>query len=191
MRVFLDVGAHNGQTLEAVKPAEFEFDQIVCFEPAPQCWSALQALADDRVRIEYFGLWNRTENKPLYQPGTMGAGMWKKDGGKSDRTEVCSFVQASLWTKLYIRRGDTVFLKLNCEGAECDIVDDLLDSGEFEKISHLMIDFDVRKIESMKHRQAEVMERLKPYPFPRVASKESRLGATHAERIQHWLRLCH
>jgi hypothetical protein len=90
-----------------------------------------------------------------------------------------------------VQAFDTVFLKLNCEGAECDILDDLLDSGEFAKLSFVMVDFDVRKIAAMRHRQAEVAERLAVYGFPRVAtSKQVMKGDTHAARIQHWLRLC-
>lgn len=189
MKTFLDVGAHMGQTLAAVMSSDF--DRIVCFEPAPACWPVLRGLADSRVSVERFGLWNRTCDAPLFQPGTMGAGLWKKDRATVDETQVCKFVRASDWMACTVGAFEQVFLKLNCEGAECDILDDLLDSGQFANVSFVMIDFDVRKIASMKHRQAEVMERLAAYTFPRVAGKESRVGATHAERIQHWLRLCH
>ena len=36
----------------------------------------------------------------------------------------CSSVHQS------IKEGDVVFVKLNCEGAECDIIDDLINSNE-------------------------------------------------------------
>lgn len=191
MRTFLDVGAHTGETLAVAKAREYAFDSIVCFEPAPACWPALQTLADKRVRIERFGLWNKTIKAPLFQPGTKGAGIWRKDNGKTDETQACRFVRASDWMRDNVRAGDFVLLKLNCEGAECDILDDLLDSGEFAKVAYVMIDFDVRKIAALRHRQAEVMERLAGYSFPRIAtSKQVMRGATHADRIQHWLSLC-
>jgi FkbM family methyltransferase len=191
MRVFLDVGAHMGQTLAAVMPREFGFDRIVCFEPAANCWARLEELADDRVSIKRFGLWNCTTDAPLFQPGSKGAGLWKKDNGRTDETQLCRFVRATDWFREHVKGGDVVFLKLNCEGAECDILDDLLDSSEFEKVAFVMIDFDVRKIAALKHRQAEVAYRLLAYPYPRVAtSKQVMRGETHAERIQHWLRLC-
>lgn len=190
MKVFLDVGAHNGESLQAALDPEFGFDQIVCFEPAPGCWPKLAALTTPRVRVECFGLWNRTCTRPLYQPGTMGAGMWRKDGGKTDETVECRFMNASDWMRRHIRANDQVHLKLNCEGAECDILDNLLDSGEFEKIAFVMVDFDVRKIAAMRHRQAEVQARLERYGFPRVASsKQVMKGDTHQERIKNWLRL--
>lgn len=190
--MFLDVGAHNGESLRAALLPEFRFQRIVCFEPAKACWPKLEELADARVEIERFGLWDQNCKKAIYQPGTMGAGLWKKDQGRSDETEVCKFRKASDWMRDNIAPGDRVYLKLNCEGAECDILDDLLDSGEFAKVSFLMVDFDVRKIAAKRHREAEIRERLAEFPFPRVStSKEVMRGLTHQDRISNWLRVCH
>lgn len=190
MKVFLDVGANTGQTLAAVADKALGFGRIVCFEPAPACWPMLEHLADKRVRIEPFGLWNRTGKAPIFQPGTQGAGMWKKDRGLIDETQVCRFVRASDWVAANIAPGhrDLVYLKLNCEGAECDILDDLLDSGMFERIDFVMVDFDVRKISALKHRESMLRERLASIGFPRVAfSKDVMRGETHQARIRNWL----
>lgn len=191
MKVFLDVGANTGQSLMAALEPEFAFDRIVCFEPASACWPRLKALADKRVKIEKFGLWDKDAEQPIFQPGSKGAGMWKKDKGTSDETETCRFVRASDWLRDNVRAKDETFLKLNCEGAECDILDDLLDSGEFEKVSFVMVDFDVRKIAAMKHREEELRARLARFGFPRVAyCKDVMKGETHQDRIKNWLRQC-
>jgi FkbM family methyltransferase len=189
-RVFLDVGANTGQTLKAVLDPEFRFDRIVCFEPASVCWPKLKLLADKRVSIARFGLWHKTCIQPIFAPGEKGGSLWRRDHSKYERAEICDFRRARDWFADNVDEGDTVFLKLNCEGAECDILDDLLDSGEFRKISFALIDFDVRKIRSEKHREAELRERLKAWPFPRVAfSKDVMAGPTHEARIKNWLRL--
>lgn len=192
-RIFLDVGANKGQTLTAVLDPVLRFDRIFCFEPAASCWPQLRSrvlLEDrDRVTIETFGLWNKTNRALLYGVGKadMGASLWALK--KHQYAEVCGFYKASKWFDSEIQKSDTVYMKLNVEGAECDILDDLLDSGEFEKVTYLMVDFDVRKIKSQKHREAELRERLKVFGFPRVAfSKQVMIGATHEERIKNWLR---
>jgi FkbM family methyltransferase len=191
MKVFLDVGAHRGQSLEAV--LEKDFDRIHCFEPVSINWPALKELADKRTRIEKFGLWNRTADVELFDPGTKGAGMWVKDKRRKDlkiTRELCKFQRASDWFRDNLAADDEVYLKLNCEGCECDILDDLLDSGEFAKVRYVMVDFDVRKISAMAHRQAEIMERLSAYPAPRVmVSRAAMVGDTHKARIHHWLSL--
>lgn len=191
MRIFLDIGANKGQTLAAVLDPVFRFDWIVCFEPSKVCLPKLADLADDRVMIQHFGLWNQTCFKTLIDPGGKGASIYDKDNVRPNaETELCKFRRASEWFKHCLGKGHTVFMKLNCEGAECDILDDLLDSGEFEKVSYAMIDFDVRKIAAQKHREAELRERLSRFAFPRVAySKDVMVGPTHQDRIKNWLRL--
>ena len=196
-RIFLDVGANTGQTLAAVIDPVFRFDVIHCFEPVRDCWKKLAEIRDKsdfppRIVIETFGLWNQSCQMPVFQPGSKGAGLWKKDNGRSEETEMCRFTRASDWLRANVAARDTVFLKLNCEGAECDILDDLLDSGEFEKVTYAMIDFDVRKIASQKHREAELRARLEHegIGFPRVAySKDVMRGETHQARIKNWIRI--
>lgn len=198
-RVFLDVGANTGQTLAAVLDYEPGFDRIFCFEPASPCWKKLTKLAGTwpmppppRVMIERFGLWKQTCQRPLIEPGRKGGSAWKKDKSTRDDTELCQYVRATEWFKPNVKAGDIVFLKLNCEGDECDILDDLLDSGEFDKVTYAMIDFDVRKIAKLKHREGEVRARLERegIGFPRVAfARDVMVGETHVDRIKNWLRL--
>ena len=49
MKVFLDVGAHLGETLEVVQDRRWGFERIVSFEPAPGCWPHVEAVAGERV----------------------------------------------------------------------------------------------------------------------------------------------
>jgi len=191
-RIFLDVGANTGQSLAAALDPIFRFDEIFCFEPVAWCWKYLEKVIDARVKIEHFGLWNKTCPKLIFDPRSKGGSLWKKDKSLSDASELCQFVRVTDWFKENIQAGDTVFLKLNCEGAECDLLDDLLDSGEFAKVSFVMIDFDVRKITSQKHRQFEILERfrLAGINFPRWASSHQvMVGPTHEARIKNWLRV--
>lgn len=191
-RIFLDVGANNGQTLAAVLDPAFRFDEIICFEPVLRCVDRLEDFADARVLIQPFGLWNRTCTQTLYNPESKGGSLWRKDNAQNKGTEICKFRRATDWFKINVRLGDTVFLKLNCEGAECDILDDLLDSRELDKVSYTMIDFDVRKIASQKHREAEIRARLAAgdYVFPQIAfCKDVMIGDTHQDRIRNWLRM--
>jgi FkbM family methyltransferase len=191
-KIFLDVGANTGQSLMAA--LDRDFDKIVCFEPAPICWPFLEKLKDKRTHIERFGLWNRTTQATIYDPGTKGSGLWVKDKRKAHEKPIthatCDFRRATDWFKANLTKPAIVYLKLNCEGAECDILDDLLDSGEFDKVTYAMVDFDSRKITDLKHREAETRARLAGISFPRIAyCKDVMVGQTHQDRIHNWLRL--
>jgi FkbM family methyltransferase len=187
MKVFLDVGAHKGETVKAVRDPKYRFDRIVCFEPVRSCVDTLRRLQDPRVEVCAFGLWKETCERPIFQPGALGASIFH-DKGLSDSYEKALFVSATEWFRSNIGQADVVYAKLNCEGSECDLLDDLLDSGEITKIRHLLIYFDVRKIPSQRHREAEVRTRLLDHPTISVALGEQyRSGLTHVAQIQSWL----
>ncbi len=76
------------------------------------------------------------------------------------RSTECRFVRASEWIRWNVSDGDWVVLKMNCEGCECDILDDLLDSGEWRKLAHVLCDFDVRKSPSQAHRRADTLAKV-------------------------------
>ena len=190
MKVFLDVGAHTGESLHAVRDPKYAFHRIYCFEPARACWPTLEAVQDERVAVCRFGLWDRSEERPLYDAGSIGASMFA-DKFRDDRAdEPARFVRATDWFREHLGDADAIFLKLNCEGAEADIVDDLLDSGELARVRSVMVDPDVRKIPSQAHRERELRERLRASGLTNwFMEDEVMVGATHRERIQNWLRV--
>jgi hypothetical protein len=69
MRVLLDVGAHVGETVEAVLDPKYRFDRIVCFEPVASCREALRRFEDPRIGIMPFGLGNRTCERQIFGQG--------------------------------------------------------------------------------------------------------------------------
>jgi FkbM family methyltransferase len=189
VKIFLDVGAHAGWTLMAVRDPKYRFDRIYCFEPASACWQALERLADRRVTICRFGLWNTTTARPLYDAGSRSASLYADKFEDARAEEDVQLVRATDWFREHLRDGDEVYVKLNCEGAEADIVEDLLESGEFARLHAVMIDPDVRKIPSQRHRERELRDRLRATGFRNYAMEEDvMIGETHRLRIQNWLR---
>jgi FkbM family methyltransferase len=190
VKVFLDVGAHEGSSLHAVRDPKYGFERIYCFEPAGSCWPALEAVSDQRVRVCRFGLWNRTCEHALYDPGSRGASLFEDKFRASPGKEVARFVRATEWFRENLHDRDEVYVKLNCEGAEFDIVEDLLESDELGRVRSVMIDPDVRKIASLAHREQEVRQRLVSARLTNYLMEEDvMVGETHRDRIQNWLRV--
>ena len=190
MKVFLDVGAHEGSSLNAVRDPKYGFDRIYCFEPASGCWPALESVADSRVTICRFGLWNTTQSHPLYDPGSRGASIFADKFKDARPDELAQFVRATDWFRDNLADGVEIYMKLNCEGAECDIAEDLLDSGELARVRSVMIDPDVRKIPSQVHREKELGERLRSAGLTNYfMERDVMVGDTHRERVQNWLRV--
>jgi FkbM family methyltransferase len=192
MKILLDVGAHTGETTRAVLDPAYRFDRIVSFEPAPQCWSEIDAIGDGRVQLCRFGLWRETCKRKLHDPGSQAASIFEdfESGEHTTRATVVQLMRAREWFADNLSDGDIVFMKLNCEGAEVDIVEDLLDGEELRTIYNVMITFDVRKSKSLRRRERPLRERLLNEGYNNVAYAEDVMrGATHADRIHHWLDL--
>ena len=189
MKIFLDVGAHRGQTARAVIAPRFAFDQIFCFEPATECKPDIEAVADPRIKLVPVGLGKEAKKARLFGSGAIGASIFSDKLAKGSSTvREIQLIKAGGWINENIKSGDVVFMKLNCEGSECDIIDDLVATGAIAKLYSIMIDFDVRKIPSLKYREKETRKKLRENGIINVCFCEDvMLGETHEARIHHWL----
>ncbi|MEO1778132.1 MAG: FkbM family methyltransferase, partial [Pseudomonadota bacterium] len=192
-KIFLDVGGHFGQTLEEVLKPLYQFDVIYCFEPFPPCFEILQDTFDDpRLTLLPYGLSNVTGSLTFHSNGAgdMGSSVKAHDGDQKSIVTECPFVEASAFFRDHIRDDDLVVMKLNCEGSECDIMNDLIDSGEASKIGNVMIDFDVRKYPNHTHEEPALKARMAETGFTNFSLCEEvmRGGRGHQGRIANWLR---
>jgi FkbM family methyltransferase len=172
MRVFLDVGAHYGESLDIALDPRWGFARIYSFEPSRDCRRILRGFRDSRVRIVPAGLSNRAGDATLFGTGLLGASVYADKGQQARHldAETITLVRATDWLRANTSTDDEIHLKLNCEGSECDVLDDLLDSGAIDRVHSLYVDFDVRKIPSQAHRQALVERRLHERGTPFVTS---------------------
>ena len=193
MKIFLDVGAHIGETLEVAIDKKYGFDKIYCFEPATVCCDIIKAkFQDPRVVVCEYGLWNSGCIMPLYNPGDMGASVFKDKPNRHHTGSLnVKLVSTSNWFSQHLNFNDQVFVKINCEGSECVILDDLIDSGQYKKINVLMVDFDVRKIPSQKHLAEEMKAKLSKLDIPKIFYAEDFNFGKGAHKIftDNWLDL--
>jgi FkbM family methyltransferase len=189
MRIFLDVGAHDGQTLEEV--VRHDFGRIHAFEPMPAQYAALTGLYGDngRVTLHNYGLAAATGWVHVYgNNAAMEASIFP---GKADVDETvtarCQMVEASAFFRT-LPAGAEVVVKLNCEGAEVPILYNLCDTNEIHRATNIMVDFDVRKIPGMEGEEGRVLARMAEVGFDRyVLCEDVMRGDTHQDRIRAWL----
>lgn len=187
--VFLDVGTHDGQTLTEVTKPRWTFDRIVGFEPMPAQWQAATARFP-QVAIHPYGLSNMTGQVDLYGDNShMEASVWPthRDADRSVVTRV-TMIAASDYFAYGIPPDAVVTIKLNCEGSEVAILDDLIDGNCLDQIANVMIDFDVRKCAGQESEEARILARLAAAGFDRYSLCEDVMrGKTHQDRIAAWL----
>jgi FkbM family methyltransferase len=191
MRVFLDIGAHTGETLHEVQKPVYGFDRIFTFEPSKQCLPVLNAIAarDGRVQVCPFGLSNRDDVVSLYDPGTLAGSVFTNEDAPASAEEI-RLVKASRWFDENLSKLDFIVVKTNCEGSEVDILDDLLRSGWMSSVYTFLVTFDIRAYPKLRHKEVEIRRRLKQAATENYCfSDDVMIGTTHDKRIAHWLHL--
>lgn len=188
MRVFLDIGAHVGETLQVVRDPRWGFGRIVCFEPAPACWPMIEAIAEARVELCRFGLWKQDAMVALYNPGEIGASM-SADKDVVTNMIPCDFRDVARWFADNLEDGDEVYAKINAEGAEADIIDRLATTGELRRINHLLVHFDVRKIPSLRDREPAMHAQLEAAGVEYQPAEKIQFGIV-GRGTRNWLRWC-
>lgn len=189
-KVLLDIGAHLGETLSVALDPRWAFDEIHCFEPAPSCWPELERLADDRVTVHRFGLWDRDATLRLYNPGTIGASVHTGKDPALDSAEI-EVRDAGRWFADNVSPDDHVIAKINCEGAEVEILERLLDTGELAKVDELLIHFDVRKIAGLEGAEARLRDRLDRSGVSYRPAEQLFFGRNTEEKTANWLAWYH
>jgi FkbM family methyltransferase len=187
-RILLDVGAHYGETLDVALNPRWCFTRVVCFEPSGSSMRVLGAFRDARLQIVSAGLSNVTRSTALFGAGTLGASIYADkplDARAQEAVETIDLLRASDWIRTYTAPGDAVYLKLNCEGSECDVLEDLLGSDMRTRIAAVYVDFDVRKIPSQAHREGHVREALAQAGVAYVTTAE--LGCHGNRAVEAWL----
>lgn len=191
--IFLDVGAHEGQTLEEVVKPQYGFTHIHAFEPMVDQWQTANFRYGwrENVTVHHCGLAYEDGLFPLYGNNhAMDATLFKekRDTPDPEHVTVCRFRDASEVFRS-LPAGEGLVVKLNCEGGEIQILDSLIDSGEIHRVEDVMIDFDIRKVPGREQEERRIVQKLAEAGFDRYHLCEDVMrGQTHQERIAAWLR---
>lgn len=177
-------------TVEAV--LTMGFDRIYAFEPMPAQFAELERrFADNpKVTLLNFGLSNQTGRRNVYGTNDNLEASVHGEGETVDETVAtdCEFVAASDWFEENIDT-EAVYAKLNCEGSEVDILDDLIESGEIEKVTAFTVCFDAENIPGQEYRVGNTRAALDRigYNIPRWQLFAAAKGPTHRDRLLDWL----
>ena len=189
MRIFLDVGAHDGETLDVALDPKWGFDRIDSFEPASTRLETLRKFRHKRLSIHDFGLSSQTKNTTLYGAGLLGGSIYSEknylDAKAASYVEDIKLQSASEWLIKNTSASDEIFLKLNCEGSEADILENLIVEKLIFRVKSIYVDFDIRKVPGQAHRQKEIEDKLRSLQID-FQTPDS-LGTAANAGVEKWL----
>ncbi|WMT92605.1 FkbM family methyltransferase [Pelagibacterium sp. H642] len=149
-RLYLDLGANNGDTI-AAELASSRIDFCWGFEPNPQLASKLrQRFKDDPVEIVEAAAWIVEGVRPLYLGHPLSSTLLAGKVALPDYPEFAITYEVSVdvrtvdtagWLRDHIPDGDAITMKMDIEGAEYEVLQRLLESGEIDRIDELRCEF--------------------------------------------------
>jgi FkbM family methyltransferase len=190
VKVFVDVGAHVGETLVIAQEPRWGFDQIHCFEPAPSCWAPLEAAADERTTIHRFGLWHSDARLVLHDAGTIAGNVFGETTATTSTVEI-DVRDAGAWFDAHLDGRDEIVVKINAEGAECVILNRLVEADQIGKLAEVLVHFDVRKFPSLRDQEAPTRELLAQSGVDYRGADEIFFGRTFRAKTVNWLQWYH
>ena len=160
MKIFFDIGAGNGGSLQYFKkhnPNFFEF-MIYCFEPVKSNVDLLkQYVEENKFRnvvvlpeaawvcdgIETFYPGTSWKSGTFYPNKTTG-GITSKDSMKVRTTDIAKFISQECFST------DQIWMKINAEGAEYQIIEHLHSHNLISWIDRWYVNWHVKKIPGME-----------------------------------------
>ncbi len=129
---------------------KYGFEKYLVFEPSQDALDYLRNYSDEKITLFPFGLGKEDIDTWLYNPGTVGASIFvdKFKGRSSVSKELISIRKASVILKPYLEKNK-IYVRINCEGSEIDIIDELLNANLLRSSHSFLVDFDILKINPM------------------------------------------
>ena len=185
VRVFVDVGAHFGESLVEVLKPNYGFNRIICIEPSYIAQKKLAKFKDKRIEIERWGAWDQEEMAVLHSAGSIGASLYSDKPKSSANVEYIRLKSIKKYFDSEFNESHEVFLKVNVEGAEYAILNSLFQkSSPRWRINSVLLSLDIRKVPSLRHYEKELLNMLKK----RKITYFHRENADPATSIRIWLK---
>jgi len=166
-KIFVDVGGFEGDASRAALDPIFDFSKVICFEPVRELAAAIQKrIRDNRLEVVCAALADRDGEACIFGPGTLAGSLYQDHRDTDARIAApCALRRASTVLAPFVDNGARVFLKLNCEGAEIPILEDLLRSGVFHRLESVLLDLDARKVPALSERLAWIERQLETHVY--------------------------
>jgi FkbM family methyltransferase len=192
-KLFLDVGGHYGETAAVALGGDLAFDAVHTFEPDPECVARMQrafeaAIEAGRLILHPVALGGADGEITLFGDNARGgasvvAGMLR-DNQRAIRV---AKIDIARFLETHTTAEDSIFVKLNCEGGEVEILNRLHQSARIAAVRSIMADFDIVKSSGGYFQKRRVLRLYRAEALPLALSEEVMVGRTHAERIKNWL----
>lgn len=165
-RIFVDLGAFDGDTIELAMGLYPDTDLFVAFEPSRENLALLRARFMSHPKVRIMAAAAGTADVPqvsLYHAaGTYGHSLLQvKENVSANDAEVVRMIDFSRYILDEFQPSDHIVLKVDIEGSEYDLLERMIEQRSIERIATLFCEWHYRRIGVSVSRHRKLVRRLR------------------------------
>lgn len=190
--IFMDIGGHEGQTVDVVLDSNWTFAHIYSFEPDLKYANLLkqkfeQDIRSGKLTVCPYALGREDRDAKLFDYNAVG-GSSIVPGFLADDTTATNVKVVDINSFISALPNDAdIYIKINCEGAEVEIIQRLAEMDDVRTIRSIMVDFDIVKSSGGYWKKRKTMKLAARNHLPIQLAENVMIGKTHRSRIENWL----
>lgn len=176
MKAFIDLGAYDGDSLEAALKIYSDFDAFYAFEPYCPNFDKLAEKFSGRPEITLFNQAADTRDgtaklflhREINSRDSAAEGnslVQEKNNVSSDNFQNTPCIDFAHFLTEHFSPADEVVLKIDIEGKEYDLLDHLVNTGSINLIDKIFCEWHDQKIPSLRPRHQPLVKRLQSLGF--------------------------
>ena len=170
MKIFIDLGAYNGDTIKKAISIYPNFDKYIGFETVPELYKKAKSrfVKDDRVKVYSFAASSSNGVEKFYiskYKGKISKGSTLLSSKTSNNIKKDKFIKVktidfSEFLKENVSEEDEVVLKVDIEGEEYNLFEYMIKNDSIRFVDKIYCDWHYKKIGASKERHDKVVSDL-------------------------------
>jgi FkbM family methyltransferase len=180
--LFLDIGAHTGEALEEALRPIYKINRVYAIEPSKFGIYKLTKFKDTRVKIFSSAVSNYNGVASLYAAGSVGGSLFSDKHRHWKNVETVQVKKFSDWAIANLSSSYNIYIKINVEGSEFFILQEILLIYEKFRIKSILLSIDIYKVPSLHIHIEDLKKLILNYPIE-IKIRESR---SISDSIRKW-----
>ena len=169
MKIFIDLGAYDGDTLAQAMDLFSDCDRFYAFEPFVDSFNALVKKfgGDDKVILICKGASSKDGEASLFikQTSNEGHSMCATKTNVSKESINITSIDFSQFIFDNFDKTDEIILKVNIEGAEYDMFNKMIEDNSISYIDKIFCEWHFHKIPNIKKEHNRIVDKLRKRGF--------------------------
>lgn len=162
--IFIDVGAHIGESLEEALRPIYDLHEVIAIEPSSFGYKKLLKFRDPRLTIYKTAVSNFEGKTTLYAAGSVGGSLFPDKSRHWPDSESVIVNKFSKFFQEYINKDSNIYVKINIEGSEYFLLSEILLLIKIYKFKSILLSVDLPKVPSLAIYQQDLTSLINDFP---------------------------